>query len=193
MKIVHGSPGFGSKLTEEETVKFLTDKKLNLLFGTVDKNGEPFIHPVWFLYENEKLYVETSKTSKKVQNIRHKNIAYFCIDDENLPYRGVRGKALVKISTDVENNIPIAERIMIRYTGDLENKVAKVLMDGVKAGQSAMYIIPRGITARLHEIILNDIFHVKVLLTNFHVINNLRSNFKWLSIRSILLLLLHQC
>ena len=113
MKIVHGSPGFGSMLTEEQTVEFLTDKKLNLLLGTVGKNSDPFIHPVWFLYENEKLYVETSKTSKKVQNIRHKNMVYFCIDDENLPYRGVMGKALVKISTDVEDNIPIAERIMI--------------------------------------------------------------------------------
>jgi len=138
MKIVHGSPGFGSMLTEEQTVEFLTDKKLNLLLGTVGKNGDPFIHPVWFLYENEKLYVETSKTSKKVQNIRQKNMVYFCIDDENLPYRGVRGKALVKISTDVEDNIPIAERIMVKYTGDLKNKVAKMLMDGVKAGQSAI-------------------------------------------------------
>ena len=138
MKIVHGSPGFGSMLTEEQTVEFLTDKKLNLLLGTVGKNGDPFIHPVWFLYENEKLYVETSKTSKKVQNIQHKNTVYFCIDDENLPYRGVRGKALVKISTDVEGNIPIAERIMIKYTGNLENKVAKMLMDGVRAGQSAI-------------------------------------------------------
>jgi len=138
MKIVHGSPGFGSMLTEEQTVEFLTDKKLNLLLGTVGKNGDPFIHPVWFLYENGKLYVETSKTSKKVQNIRHKDIVYFCIDDENLPYRGVRGKALVKISTDVEDNIPIAERIMVKYTGDLENKVANMLMDGVRAGKSAI-------------------------------------------------------
>jgi len=138
MKIVHGSPGFGSMLTEEQTVEFLTNKKLNLLLGTVDRSGDPLIHPVWFLYENEKLYAETSKTSKKVQNIQHKNMVYFCIDDENLPYRGVRGKALVKISTDVEDNIPIAERIMIKYTGDLENKVAKMLMDGVRAGQSAI-------------------------------------------------------
>ena len=138
MKIVHGSPGFGSMLTEEQTVEFLTDKKLNLFLGPVGGSGDPFIHPVWFLYENGKLYVETSKTSKKVQNIRHKNMVYFCIDDENLPYRGVRGKALVKISTNVEDNIPIAERIMIKYTGDLENKVAKMLMDGVRAGQSAI-------------------------------------------------------
>jgi len=138
MKIVHASPGYGFKLTEEQTIEFLTNKKLNLLLGTVDKNGDPFIHPVWFLYENEKLYVETSNTSKKVQNIRHKNMVYFCIDDEDLPYRGVRGKALVKISTDVEDNIPIAERIMIKYTGNLENKVAKMLMNGVRAGQSAI-------------------------------------------------------
>jgi len=144
MKIVHGSPGFGSILTEEQTIKFLTDKKLNLLLGTVDKNGDPFIHPVWFLYENEKLYVETSKTSKKVQNILLKNTIYFCIDEENLPYMGIRGKALVKISTDVESNIPIAERIMIKYTGDLKNKVAKMLMNGVKTGQSAILeISPR--------------------------------------------------
>ena len=138
MKIVHGSPGFGSILTEEQTIKFLTEKKLNLLLGTVDKNGDPFIHPVWFLYENEKLYVETSKTSKKVQNIMLKNTIYFCVDDENLPYIGVRGKALVKISTDVGDNIPIAERIMVKYTGDLKNNVAKMLMDGVKDGKSAI-------------------------------------------------------
>ena len=138
MKIVHGSPGFGSMLTEEQTIEFLTDKKLNLLLGTVDKNSNQFIHPVWCLYENEKLYVETSRTSKKVQNILFKNTVYFCIDDENLPYMGVRGKALVKVSTDVESNIPIAERIMIKYTGNLENKVAKMLMDGVRAGQSAI-------------------------------------------------------
>ena len=65
-------------------------------------------------------------------------MVYFCIDDENLPYRGVRGKALVKVSTNIEDDISIAERIMIKYTGDLENKVAKMLMDGVKDGKSAI-------------------------------------------------------
>jgi hypothetical protein len=44
----------------------------------------------------------------------------------------------VKTSIDIEYNIPIAERIMIKYTGDLGNKVAKVLMDGVRVGQSAI-------------------------------------------------------
>ena len=29
MKIVHASPGFGLKLTQEQTIEFLTDKKQN--------------------------------------------------------------------------------------------------------------------------------------------------------------------
>ncbi len=45
---------------------------------------------------------------------------------------------MVNVSTNVKDNIPDAERIMVKYTGDLENKVAKILMDGLRAGQSAI-------------------------------------------------------
>jgi len=73
MKIIHGSPGFGSALTESQVIDFLSNSKLNLQLGTVSKNGEPNIHPVWYLYENGKLYVETGKMSKKVQNLKLNN------------------------------------------------------------------------------------------------------------------------
>ena len=138
MKIVHGSPGFGSAMTQSQVDDFLTNKKLNLLLGTIDDKGEPNVHPVWYLYHEGKLYVETAKTAKKAQNIRNKNSVYFCIDDETIPYKGVRGKGDVRISEDIQSNIPIAEKIMIKYTGDLENEVAKFLMDGVKQGLSVL-------------------------------------------------------
>ena len=138
MKIVHGSPGFGSAMIQSQVDDFLTNKKLNLLLGTIDDKGEPNVHPVWYLYHEGKLYVETAKTAKKAQNIRNKNSVYFCIDDETIPYKGVRGKGDVRISEDIESNIPIAEKIMIKYTGDLENEVAKFLMDGVKQGLSVL-------------------------------------------------------
>ena len=138
MKIVHASPGFGSVLTEEQTVDFLTKSKLNLLLGTIDEIGDPNVHPVWYLYDNGKLYVETSKTAKKVKNIKAKNSVYFCIDDETVPYKGVRGKGSVRISDDVQTNIPIAEKIMLKYTGSLDNEIAKFLMDGVKNGFSIL-------------------------------------------------------
>jgi len=138
MKIVHGSPGFGSVLTEQQVIDFLSSKKLNLLLGTVDSKGEPNVHPVWFLYQDGKLFIETGKASNKVKNIRLKNNVYFCIDDETIPYKGVRGKGQARISEDIEFNLPIAEKIMLKYTGSLDNEIAKILLDGVKNGLSAI-------------------------------------------------------
>jgi general stress protein 26 len=138
MKIVHASPGFGNALTEKQAEEFLSKSKLNLLLGTIDPKGEPNVHPVWYYYENGKLYVETSKSSSKVKNIKNNNAVYFCIDDEKIPYKGVRGKGTTKISENIECNTPIASKIMIKYTGSLDNQIAKFLMDGVKNGFSVI-------------------------------------------------------
>ena len=138
MKITHASPGIGSALSESQVNEFLTNSKLNLLLGTLDEKGEPNVHPVWYLYENGNLYVETSKTAKKAQNVRNKNTVYFCIDDEKIPYKGVRGKALATIIKEVPKMLPIAEKIMVKYTGSLENNVAKFLLDGVRSGSSVL-------------------------------------------------------
>lgn len=138
MKIIHASPGFGSTMSESQTKEFLTNSKLNLLLGTIDQKGQPNVHPVWYLYENEKLYLETAKTARKAQNVRSNNNVYFCIDDEKVPYKGVRGKALAKTIQEIPEIIPIAEKIMVKYTGDLENNVAKFLLEGVKGGMSVL-------------------------------------------------------
>jgi len=138
VKIINASPNFGSPMTEDEVRNFLSDSKLNALLGTVDEKGDPNVHPTWYYFDNNKIYVETSKSSKKVRNIMRKNTVYFCIDDETIPYKGVRGKGEVRISEDVNRNVPIAEKIMIKYTGSLDNNVAKFLMDAVKSGNSVI-------------------------------------------------------
>lgn len=138
MKIIHASPGFGSAMTESQVQDFLSNSKLNLLLGTVDDKGGPNVHPVWYFYQNGNLYVETGKTAKKAQNIKNNQNVYFCIDDETIPYKGVRGKAFASIIEDVSKMLPIAEKIMLKYTGSLDNKVAQFLLDGVKNGQSVI-------------------------------------------------------
>ena len=52
--------------------------------------------PVWFYYDKdgEKLLITTSKSAKKTQNLRNKPTIYFSIDDENLPYKGVKGRGI---------------------------------------------------------------------------------------------------
>ncbi|MGA7369375.1 MAG: pyridoxamine 5'-phosphate oxidase family protein [Nitrososphaeraceae archaeon] len=140
LKILNGSPGFGAPLNEQETVHFLTTGKLNVHLGTVDEKGHPNVHPTWYYYDtgNNRIYVETSKEAKKTHNIRKNENVYFCIDDPNPPYKGVRGKGSVKIHEDINFNVPIAEKMMVKYLGNVEHPMARALLNMQKGGQSVI-------------------------------------------------------
>jgi predicted pyridoxine 5'-phosphate oxidase superfamily flavin-nucleotide-binding protein len=66
VKIISAIPGTSS-MEKEEVNKFLENKIL-LQIGTIDEEGDPNIHPVWFNYDKdrEKLLVITPKITKKV-------------------------------------------------------------------------------------------------------------------------------
>lgn len=106
MKIISAISGIQS-MSEEEVGRFL-ESKLNLQFGTNDEEGDPNIQPVWFDYdkEREKLMIITAKMTKKVQNLRNKPNVYFSIDDENYPYKGVKGKSIATIIEDPIKTCP---------------------------------------------------------------------------------------
>ncbi len=60
------------------------------------------------------------------------NIVYYCVDDPNPPYKGVRGKGKVKIHEDIDHNVPIAEKIMVKCLGSLAHPMTTTLMSSVK-------------------------------------------------------------
>ena len=122
-------------MNEQEVINFLQNK-LNLQLATIDENGDPNIQPVWFDYEkdSEKLHVMTSKMSNKVRNIHRKSNVYFSIDDENFPYKGVKGKAIARIIGDHQKVVSMAEKINIKYLGTLEHPLAKMLMEFAQNG-----------------------------------------------------------
>ena len=138
MKLLHGNPGFGVQLTEKEIRKFLSDSKLNLHLGTVDAELYPNIHPTWYIYDESKdtIFVETSKHSKKINNLKRNDKIYFCVDDGNPPYKGIRGKGNVRILTDPDANFPIAKKIMLKYLGSTDHPMAKTLLENVRNGNS---------------------------------------------------------
>ena len=65
-------------------------------------------------------------------NLRRDNIIYCCIDDDNIPYKGVRGKGIVRISEDVNYNLQIVERIVVKYLGSTEHPVSHTIMDSIR-------------------------------------------------------------
>ncbi len=135
MKIVNATyeiPG----MTREEVERFL-ESKLNLQIATIDKQGDPNIQPVWFYYDKDegKLLITTSKLAKKTQNLRNRPTIYFSIDDEKLPYRGVKGKGIATITEDPNRIVPQADRISMKYLGTLDHPVAKMITDNSKKGE----------------------------------------------------------
>jgi nitroimidazol reductase NimA-like FMN-containing flavoprotein (pyridoxamine 5'-phosphate oxidase superfamily) len=100
MKVISAITGAPS-MSKEEVDTFL-ENKLNLQIGTIDEDGDPNIQPVWFDYdkEREKLLIITAKVAKKIKNLRNKPNVYFSIDDENFPFKGVKGKGVAAIVED---------------------------------------------------------------------------------------------
>ncbi|HSA75206.1 MAG TPA: pyridoxamine 5'-phosphate oxidase family protein [Candidatus Nitrosocosmicus sp.] len=132
MKIINAAsetPG----MTKKELEKFL-ESKLNLQLATVDNQGDPNIQPVWFYYDKdrEKLWINTSKSAKKTQNIRKRSTIYFSIDDENPPVRGVKGKGIATILEDLKIVVPLEEKISLKYLGTLDHPIAKMISEEAK-------------------------------------------------------------
>jgi nitroimidazol reductase NimA-like FMN-containing flavoprotein (pyridoxamine 5'-phosphate oxidase superfamily) len=136
MKIIQAIPNMPKPVTDTEVNNFL-ESKLNIQIATIDEEGYPMIQPAWFLYDKEsgKIYTATSKMSKKIKNIlRNPDKIYFSIDDENYPYKGVKGRGVARISEDIQKNLSIMEKVNIKYLGTLEHPLAKMLIENTRNG-----------------------------------------------------------
>lgn len=148
MKIISAHSALSEPMTEDETRNFMANNtnKLLMHIGTIDDKGEPNVTVTAFYFDqpSEKIYVTTLKNSKKVQHLKNRNIISYCIDDPNVPYKGVRGKGTVKFLEDIQQNIPLAKKFMMNVTGSLDNPIAKWLLREVEKGDEIILeITPR--------------------------------------------------
>jgi general stress protein 26 len=140
LKVIQAIPSMPKPVAETEVINFL-QSKLNIQIATIDEEGYPIIQPTWFLYDNEsaKIYIGTQKMTRKVQNIRRNpDKIYFSIDDENYPYKGVKGRAVARISEDIQKNLSIVEKTNLKYLGTLEHPLAKRLMENTRNGSEVV-------------------------------------------------------
>jgi nitroimidazol reductase NimA-like FMN-containing flavoprotein (pyridoxamine 5'-phosphate oxidase superfamily) len=139
MKILDASePEFGGPMSENEARDFLVNSHKNVHISSLDEKGEPNIHPTWYYFDNnnDKLYIESGRESKKTRNLRRNNIIYYCIDDDNIPYKGVRGKGTVRISEDVDYNLVIVERIVVKYLVSIEHPMSQTIIGSIRNNEA---------------------------------------------------------
>jgi nitroimidazol reductase NimA-like FMN-containing flavoprotein (pyridoxamine 5'-phosphate oxidase superfamily) len=55
-KLVKVDP-WARTMSEKRTLEFLQNEVHLMRIGIVDNDGYPLVHPVWFIYENEKFVI----------------------------------------------------------------------------------------------------------------------------------------
>ena len=85
----------------------------------------------------------TGKKTNRSQNVRERPTIYFCIEDSNSPYKGVKGKGTATISDDLKTVISIFEIMIIEYLGTLDHPMAKAISERSKSGEDIVIEITK--------------------------------------------------
>ncbi len=106
-------------LTPAETAEFLQTRRVLMRIATVDREGNPHVTPIWFVYEDGRIWFTPREQSAWLQHIRaHPRIAV-TIDEEAAPYRKVIVRGAAEIVHDLGDDDAWRDRyrrISERYT-----------------------------------------------------------------------------
>jgi nitroimidazol reductase NimA-like FMN-containing flavoprotein (pyridoxamine 5'-phosphate oxidase superfamily) len=140
MKNFEGEKGIG--MSEPEARKFLGQSKSTLMLGTMNHDGTPMIHPVWYYFDPVKtrLYFYTEPALKKAANIRERSQVYFDVDSDKWPYRGVKGKGRARVLTDKREALSYGSRILAKYVRKGQ-PMMKSALDKIKSGGYVVFEI----------------------------------------------------
>ena len=108
--------GKGRGLTPEELHEFLTQTAIIAKVGSIDADGYPAVHPVWYEYDGAAFYLVTKELTGFCQNLRRDPRTSLCIENPQLPYK----RAIVRGTAEFieEDWGPRARRMVLRYLGE---------------------------------------------------------------------------
>jgi len=130
-------------MDQSEIDTFLASSKTPLRLGTTNSKGEPNIHPIWYHYANNKLYLMSYNDAVKVRNLKQNKTVYFSVDTDAMPNTGVKGRGTAIIVEDAGKALSLSEKIIAKYLGNLTSTMAKNMLDQVRQGSEVLVeIIP---------------------------------------------------
>jgi len=107
------------RLTQAEVDEFLATRGVLMRIATADKAGDPHVTPIWFVYEEGRVWFTPREQSAWLGHIRvHPRIAV-TIDEEAAPYRKVIVEGAASVVHDLgEDDVwrDRYRRISGRYT-----------------------------------------------------------------------------
>ncbi len=105
-------------MSEDEINEFLTEGTRTGKLSTVRKNGLPHIAPVWFVWEDGKVFFTTMNTSIKAKNMINNPKVSFCTDEQSPPYSFVIVEGNAKIAQNDKDLLQWTTKLASRYMGE---------------------------------------------------------------------------
>ena len=105
---------------------FLSQVRVPILLASKRSSGRPVVVSLWYLHEGNFLYCATQRSARIVSYLQQDHRCAFEIAADQPPYCGIRGQA--RASIDEQLGVPVLEKLLVRYTGDTENDLAKTLL-----------------------------------------------------------------
>lgn len=151
-----------TEMSKSEIREFLKRGTFTGKLGTVDKDGNSHVVPIWFILDSGMtakkgigdIYFTTGADSAKAQNIQRNSTVSLCVDDQEPPFSFVflRGKAKI-LPYKKKETISWATRIAARYMGRKKAGVYGKTNGG--EGTVLVLIRPKKIIAEKDIAILN--------------------------------------
>jgi len=115
--IAGGSKGAPTKPLTKEGIEFLAGKHFAAL-TTLHRDGSPHTTPIWYLYDDGRLIVNTTPERVKVRNIR-RDARVNLLVHEAYRYVMIEGQARIARERDPMRDI---ETLAVRYEGEAEGR-----------------------------------------------------------------------
>ena len=106
----------------------ILDESKVLRLATQGLDG-PHIAPVWYMHEDDIVYVGTNSRTAKARNVERDSRVALCVDEGVMPpIRGIMWQGKAKILRRPECDT-LAKKILLRYYDSLESGAAKELLE----------------------------------------------------------------
>ena len=105
------------KMSQDEIDEFLVEGTRTGKISTIRKNGLPHLAPIWFVWEDGKIYFTTMSATIKAKNITSNPNVSFCVDEQTPPYSFVIIEGKAKVAQDHKGLLPWTVKIASRYMG----------------------------------------------------------------------------
>jgi nitroimidazol reductase NimA-like FMN-containing flavoprotein (pyridoxamine 5'-phosphate oxidase superfamily) len=88
--------------------------------------------PIWYVFENGRIYISTNTDSKKVKDIRKNNKVAMCVDVGEYYYdlKNVKMSGVARILENGDLAKRMAEKIMVKYLGSSTHPQATEYLSG---------------------------------------------------------------